>query len=269
MALYKFIVDQGQKNGEYRFRMDVNPNSTVPCKIYALIDDNSGKEGCYPYPFNKTNGIPTIHNTKLFRHIMDDNLTDLFGKNGDDDEPDYISINSQQISNKKVYYIAIPKISDVSTIEKSVDDNIFKSISISRLIDVARLNNFYPLELKTKKDACMDKANDDGTYNSIITLVGETSDSSANIPGKRFTLKFYADNKGENLLLTVTKTPNTNKEIILKLTTDEREKLGLHSVTETSNIILYFDYDVEITSDGTKSPSSYGIRECKIAVTRN
>jgi hypothetical protein len=182
-----------------------------------------------------------------------------------------MEINNQEIpfDVQKVYYIAIPKISDVSTIEKSVDDNIFKSISISRLIDVARLNNFYPLELKTKKDACIDTVNDDGTYVSRITLVGETSDSTANIEGKRFTLKFYADKKGENLLLTVIKTPNGNKEIIFNPTSDEREKLGLHSVAETSTISLYYDYEVEIISDGTKSPSSYGIRECKIAVTRN
>lgn len=271
MALYKFAVTSTETNDNYSFKVDVKQTATdlfaKDYKVYALISENGTANGYYPYPFDTNTGKPTIHNTKLFRHIMDGTLKDIFGENGSIGTK-LIKINDKSVSGKKVYCIAMPDYDEsMQSINKTVNDNIIKSVSISKLIDVSTLNKFYPLALTASG---VDKLDSDGNYTTTITFA-EKNPSINNVEGKRFTFRFYSDNKGTNLLYTISLTPNTDKKLVWNITDYERQKLEIKNDSSTSNgatKILYFDYDATIISDNISSPSSYDITKCTVTFSK-
>ena len=267
MALYKFIGEGEYTSGGYKFRMNVKTGTASNYKLYALINSSENKDGCYNYPFSQKDGSPSIQNTKLFRHIMDGSLKDIFGKNGVTSNPDYFNSSDTLVAGKQVYYIAIPEKSEVDAVEKSANDNIFKSVSISKLINVESLNKFYPLNLKADTSRCTDILKNNSSYQTTITLIAMDERSKGNISGKRFKIQFYDSKKGDKLLYETTVYPNKNSEVVLNLTVDERQKIGIkhdESTSDGSETEIFFDYETVISSSGETSPTSYGIKSCII-----
>jgi hypothetical protein len=282
MALYKFTLESNSTNDTYKFKMDVRPGgNSVDYKIYSLIDDMSttisdGKvvvnKGCYPYPFNKSTGKPNLNNTLLFRHIMDNKLESLFDGNGST-RPTQININDTTLNNRNVYYVAIPNdLNNAYENNTTNSNNLLKSVSISKLINVKTLKNFYPLNLKANPDGCNDVLDANGNYTTTITLEGVNQESINNIVGKRFKLRFYA-NKNDNIILYETSvTATSNKNIVWKPTLNERSQIGIKHNETTNNddiTVLYADYEATIISDNITSPSYYNTIEIPVKFKNN
>ena len=260
LSLHDFTLEPIlSSDNEYRFIMDVvNPDNKHYYDLYALIDDNSGNDGHYPYPFEK--GSPTIVNTKLFRNIMSGNIKSVFNTS------EAFSIYDEKLNNKNLYYIAIPndgKNKVVTT--KSNNNSILKAVSISKLIDIAKLKGFYPLELTYDETRTHD-IYDNGVFTTTVTLIGQDDKSKKNIEGKNFKVKIYNDEKGTNLLHEVTLSANNN-EVRWNLTAYDREKLGITNNVNTPTGVYYtcyYRYTSVIRETEESSPSSYKLRPLHI-----
>jgi hypothetical protein len=80
-------------------------------------------------------------------------------------------------------------------------------------------------------------------------------------------MKFYDSEKGDKLLYETSVYPNKNSEVVLNLTADERQKIGIkhdESTSDGSETKIFFDYETVISSSGETSPTSYGIKSCII-----
>lgn len=268
VVFFNFVLKTNVVNNTFAFKMEVNTNNnSSDYKIYSIIDDvatteSDGKitinKGCYPYPFDKKMGKPTIENTLLFRHIMEGKIESVFDGSGSTRATQEITINNPTLGNRNVYYIAIPNYSKSTSNNKTTNINsILKPVSISKLVNVKTLQHFYPLELVADSDLCVDKLNADGTYSTTITLNGKDDNSINNIVGKRFKLRFLDDNKSVKHEIVVTP---TNNNIVLNLSSDDRLKIGITNNKETSNgniIDLTMDYEATIIETNEVSPSYY------------
>ena len=261
MCLYKFNLETQQVEGKYSFRMKIKDTDS-DYTLYPIISSNDNSKGHYLYPFDTTNGEPSIANTKLFRNIINNTVESVFGAN------DYIQVNSDTLNGKNVYYVAIPKNEELSY---SNDNSVLKSVTISRLIQVDTLKHFYPLELTYAIDDCNDVLNANGSFSTIITLKAADEASKNNINGKYFTIRFYRNKDDVIPSLTKSVQPNGNKELVMKLTLDERTKIGLtnDATTTTSHMTFHYDYDATIIESGITSPTAYEKREVRIKFTNN
>lgn len=272
LKFFNFTISTRLLNNQYSIKVNIkNDNPLVTnYKIYSIIDAPVGEEnGCYPYPFNKSNGSPIMANTLLFRHIMDGNLKSYFDGNGTT-SPKEISISDKNLKSRNLYYIAIPDY-DKESITTTNVNNILKSITISSLIDFKMLNKFYPLNLSFNEESCTDTLTKDGNFITSITLFGRDTESINNIPGKTFTLRFYSDNKKSEIVYTKTIEPELNKELVWKPTIAERTKIGIKNNEYTANgeiTKIYFDYKATIMSENISSPAFYELIELPIKFIR-
>lgn len=259
-ALHTFSVDTSSSNESYSFSMYVRSNSN-DYKIYSIIDsesiDKSGKinVGCYKYPFDQ--GKPVLQDTLLFRHIIDGKIKSFFDGDGVV-VPTKISIDDEMLAGNDVYYVAIPN--DISVTNTTNSNNILKTVSISKKIQVETLKQFYPLELTSVENECTDVLTKDGTFTTTISLTGKTKESIANIVGKRFKLRFFK-NKGDSTpIYETTVAPNANNRIVWKPTADERIRIGLlhNKDTQSQEVTqLHMDYEATIIDKNITSPSYY------------
>jgi hypothetical protein len=240
-------------------------------KLFALIDsDDNVENGCYKYPFSKSSNKPDITDSLLFRKIINGTLSSPFTKNGYQKTNFISSDNALLKGGKGVYYVAIPDYPTDSDTKSNLN-NVFKSVSISKLIDVETLQKYYPLELVADNEYCTDILNNDGTFKTTLTIKCDDEKSRANIVNKRITLYFYDDEKMNNLLYSIVIRPNADKKIVWEPTISEREKLGIKNTETTTNetTILYFNYKAEIPSENTESPSLYGVRSMSVKFINN
>lgn len=272
MALYNFVMSTKLNEGVLSFKMDVPSTAgATSYKLFALIDsDDNVENGCYKYPFSKYTNKPNITDSLLFRKIINGTLSSPFTKNGYQKTNFISSDNDLLKGGKGVYYVAIPDYSTDSDTKSNVN-NVFKSVSISKLIDVGTLQKYYPLELVADNEYCTDILNNDGTFKTTLTIKCNDEQSRANIVNKRITLYFYADKKMNNLLYSTVISPNADKKIVWEPTLSEREKLGIKNTETTTNetTILYFNYKAEIPSENTESPSLYGVRSMSVKFINN
>jgi hypothetical protein len=272
MALYSFVMDTKLTNGILEFKMDIPPTvGATSYKLFALINgDNDVTNGCYKYPFSQGTNKPNITDTLLFRKIINGTLTSPFTKNGHT-KNQFIPSNHDLLSGGKgVYYVAIPDYpTDADT--TSNENNVFKSVSVSKLINVEELQKYYPLELVAENDKCADILNADGTFKTTLTIICDDEQSRANIANKRITLYFYDNEKMDNLLYSIVINPNADKKIVWEPTSSEREKIGIKNTMDSTNetTILYFNYKAEIPSENSESPSMYGIRKMFVKFINN
>jgi hypothetical protein len=252
--------------------MDIPPTvGATSYKLFALINgDNDVTNGCYKYPFSQGTNKPNITDTLLFRKIINGTLTSPFTKNGHT-KNQFIPSNHDLLSGGKgVYYVAIPDYpTDADT--TSNENNVFKSVSVSKLINVEELQKYYPLELVAENDKCADILNADGTFKTTLTIICDDEQSRANIANKRITLYFYDNEKMDNLLYSIVINPNADKKIVWEPTSSEREKIGIKNTMDSTNetTILYFNYKAEIPSENSESPSMYGIRKMFVKFINN
>jgi hypothetical protein len=271
LKFFNFTISTRLVNNQYSIKVNIkNDNPLVTnYKIYSIIDGPAEKNGCYPYPFNKSNGSPIMANTLLFRHIMDGNLKSYFDGNGTT-SPKEISISDENLKSRNLYYIAIPDY-DKESITTTNVNNILKSVTISSLIDFKTLNKFYPLNLSFNEQFCTDTLTKDGNFITSIKLFGRDIASINNISGKTFTLRFYSDNKKSEIVYTKTIEPELNEELVWKPTITERAKIGIRHNESTSNgtiTNIYFDYKATIMSENISSPAFYDLIELPIKFIR-
>jgi hypothetical protein len=264
ISLYAFKLKANFTNKSYKFNMELLSNDKEKnYKLYSIINDDSFDEsgkiktGCYPYPFG-TNGSPLFENSLLFRHIMDGKLKSLFDGDGSNTTQEIEINNNSTLGNRNVYYIAVP--TNVNIVNTTNSNSIIKSVSISKLIQVDTLTNFYPLVLKPIPDNCVDILNQDGTFKTTIMLKGDDEKSIENIGGKSFNLRVFRDKSDLTPVYEITLVPNSDKRIIWELTNDERTKIGLtHNENNNSGDVtkLYIDYEATIINSKITSPSFY------------
>lgn len=271
LKFFNFIISTRLINNKYSIKVNIDKDNPLVTnyKIYSIIDGPVSEKGCYPYPFNKSNGSPIMANTLLFRHIMDGKLISYFDGEGTT-SPKEISISEEKLKSRNLYYIAIPDYNKESITTTNVN-NILKSVTISSLIDFKMLNKFYPLNLSFNKESCTDTLTKDGNFITSITLFGRDTESINNIPGKTFTLRFYSDNKKSKIVYTKTIEPELNKELVWKPDISERAKIGIKNNESTENgeiTKIYFDYKATIISENISSPAFYDLIELPIKFIR-
>lgn len=128
LALCTFKESMIEDGGKIiKMKKEINKNADM-FTLY-LVDDKE-----YPYPWEE-DSPSQLGNTKLFRDIMN-NTINTYNKTLDDNG--YIEINDA--TSDKLYYIAIPKIYNVSDEDKSNVNNVLKSVSFSSLINIKDLN---------------------------------------------------------------------------------------------------------------------------------
>lgn len=271
MVLYNFVMDTKLNDGILSFTMDASTVEDKDYTLFALIDDVDNVEnGCYKYPFSQKTNKPEITDSLLFRKIINGTLTSPFTKKALD-KPIFIPTNHDLLKGGKgVYYVAIPNYSTENDTTSNTN-NVFKSVSISKLINVETLQKFYPLELVYDDNRCKDILNNDGTFTTTLTWIPANEQSRANLEGKLITLYFYDDENMSNLRYSTTITPTVDKEIVWEPTPSERKKIGINNTKTTTNkeTKLYFNYKAEIPSENAESPSLYGLREMFVKFENN
>lgn len=267
ICLFKFELESILISGKYSFRMKPTTSYSDKYDFFAIIDSDENIKGHYPYPFDNVKGVPTITNTKLFKNILTDKVESVFmKKNTPAKENPYIMFDDERLNGKNVYYVMVPTVKNDECIESSNEHSVLKAVTISRLIHVDSIQEFYPLNLTYNQDLCADVLKLNGTFKTTVVLQAEDDKSYKNIPGKYFTIRFYKNETDIIPSLTKTVQPNGDNELVMNLTGDDRIKIGLtnDSTTTTSSMLFYFDYDATIISSNITSPTTYGRKKLVI-----
>jgi hypothetical protein len=241
-----FSLNSVTKDGKYYIKMTT---TDTDFSLYPLF------EGDYTHPI--VNGSFSL-NDKLYRHLMGGNLISanlnyesVNGISG------YINVSDNSLIGKKLYYVALPNISeaDKNGIETSNSENKLICVSVSEIINVGVLSKFYPLNIKcTGRDVYHTLDDYFITTLTVTPMIG----SENNFKNKTFEFNFYKlVNNSKIQTKTVTFNTYENDSISVDITS-VRYDLGIdfNKLTQEETMkTLYFDYIVY--SEEGKSPTPY------------
>lgn len=234
----KFDIEGKESEGKYyvRIRPDANDDKD---SIKLLLDN---EEQSYKYPLE--NGIPTISD-KLHRALIDNNIQPYKGLNTDSEG--YIDItNKNNIGS--IYYIVTRNEEDNITSDSVEAESKIKAISVSSLINLSSLSDFYPLFINI---VGTDTLQANGLYKTEIKIT-PGYDSAANFKNKKFELSFYKiENNIQIIMQTITFTTDSDTNEVKIDLTPYRNIIGLSG--KDKKISFYFD----VYKGSEKAPTSY------------
>lgn len=261
MEFFTFTMTGTTIDDKYCVSMSVNLNNSNNTKYttIALFDDETNG---YKYPLlgDTPNISPKLQYALMNNDIKPSNLGNLVIGDG------YIDINAVSKNEKSLYYIALPD-NTVELTNTSHPENKVKAISVSNLIDLNNLSNFYPLEIVATAN---DVLQSDGTYKTTMTIKPRTTSQDTNInerivenfKNKKIVFTFYNGNI-DIIMQTITIVTGNDTSVIFDIT-GYRSILGLKG--NSTNLMFYFD----VYSGEQKSPTSYlniGSKPYTMAVT--
>lgn len=228
----------GQTFGsDYCIKMNINKENKDDFDLYAIYDNT---ESGYPYPWNGSINVSSL----LMRDIIDGTLKEADLSSIETDG--YINLTKVKEGTSAIYYIAVHK-NNKEYVSSSNIENKITAISVSPLIRLPNLIDFYPLNINA---VATDTLNEDGTYSTILTVTPTDSRSIDNFDGKKFVFNFYHLDINNNKIPTQAITFFGSLPYATINISMYRELIGVNS-----NDFIMFDYDVY---NGTeKAPTTY------------
>ena len=248
--IFEGILDE---SGNYLIQVKTNSKTSV--NIIPFLTTK------YTYPIDTPNKRPDNIDENLKRYLIDNSLIanssiSYLRQNGIL-KNDMININAiQNVTDNigKLYYLITPTTNP--DITGSNEESNLKCVSVSNLINLESLSQFYPLDIKVSGT---DIRKIDGTYETKVYVEPSTgtkvsTSSQENFKNKRFDITFYKIENGVKVALytAIGISDSTGKPLTIDIT-PYRTILGLTGSNQTR--VNYY-YDV-YTTNNEKAPSTY------------
>ena len=241
LSFGNFSFDFYEKNNVLYINI-ISPDSNV-YSCYMLDNEK------YAYPYSNENGFT----------MTDELFSGIIGPTLKGDVPNNICVNDKNYSGKAIYFVAI--INDNSkteTISTYNDENKLKTVTFSDLIEIDKLNKFYPLDIDLICYVSSDKTK--ATLN-----IKPMENSKENFKNKRIEIRFFKkeneSNKSTLKILTFDTYDNT--ELTSNITDYINELLGMKlNDNDITNKSVDYEYYVYIGDE--KSPVAYESKTMEI-----